>query len=99
MATNASRRGGPVPHGGRGRRGAHSPAVAFAAAVAGVTALAGLWAGLKLSLLGVRRAFRLARFVFLVATLSLYRGCPDCRKMIHSRARVCHHCGYRLSPG
>jgi hypothetical protein len=46
---------------------------------------------------GLLRAGRTGvRWLWRVAALRLYRGCPDCRRRVHADARVCRHCGYRL---
>jgi hypothetical protein len=68
------------------------------AVVAGTAGAAGAWAGLKLFLRGLRTARIAASYAYKVATLSLYRRCPDCRKLIRTDARVCRHCGYRRPP-
>jgi uncharacterized paraquat-inducible protein A len=54
------------------------------------------WAAARVSLYTVRRAIAAARFGFYVATLQLYRRCPDCKAYIHHDARLCRRCGFRL---
>lgn len=78
-----------------GRRRAALVAAAVATGLAGA---AGAWAGAKLFLRGVRTARMALRFAYSVATLTLYRRCPDCRRVMRSDARVCLHCAYRKPP-
>jgi hypothetical protein len=70
-------------------------AVVGTGVVALIGALIAARLGFAIWLRLLHRALRTARFWFLVATLSLYRPCPDCHKYIHADARVCHRCGYR----
>jgi hypothetical protein len=65
---------------------------------AGVAAVGGIVVGGKLASVGARRAVRSARFAGRVATLTLYRRCPDCATLIHTDARRCRHCGHRIRP-
>ena len=65
--------------------------------VALIGALLAARLGIAIWLRLLRRVLRTVRFWFLVATLSLYRPCPDCHKYIHADARLCHRCGYRRS--
>jgi hypothetical protein len=54
------------------------------------------WVALRGFLYTVRRGVAAARFGFHVATLQLYRRCPDCKAYIHHDARLCRRCGFRL---
>jgi hypothetical protein len=65
------------------------------AVVAGAGGLLAAWIAFRVWLAGVRRGLRVLRWSMLVATLRLYRPCPDCHKYIHADARLCHRCGYR----
>jgi ribosomal protein L40E len=56
------------------------------------------WAGVRAFVYTVRRGIAAARFGFFVATLQLYRRCPDCKAYIHHDARLCRRCGFRLRP-
>ena len=78
--------------------GARRAALIVAAVAVGVAGVASAWIGARLFLRGVRTARIAARFAYSVATLGLYRRCPDCRRLIRSDARVCLHCGYRKPP-
>jgi hypothetical protein len=66
--------------------------------VAVVGGLVAAWVALRASLYTVRRALAAVRFGFYVATLQLYRRCPDCKSYIHHDARRCRRCGFRLRP-
>ena len=70
-------------------------AAVIAAAVAAAGAIAAASIAVVLARATARRALRSARFTLRVATFRLYRPCADCRKRIHTDARVCRHCGYR----
>jgi Uncharacterised protein family UPF0547 len=69
-----------------------------AAVAAGIAGAASAWVGARLFVRGVRTARIALRFAYAVATLGLYRRCPDCRRLIRADARVCAHCGYRRPP-
>jgi hypothetical protein len=70
-------------------------AIVTAVVIAVIGALIGGRIGLRMFLFGVRRARVGVRFAFRVATLTLYRRCTDCGRMIPVDARVCWRCGYR----
>ena len=76
--------------------GSRNRTAAIAAAV--LTALGSVLTAL-ITAASARRAVRTARFAVRVATLRLYLPCADCRKRIHTDARVCRHCGYRKPVG
>jgi hypothetical protein len=63
--------------------------------VGGGTAAAGAWVGFLVALRFAAAGRDAARFGYGVATLRLYRRCPDCRRFIRGDARVCWRCGYR----
>ena len=76
--------------------GSRSRALAAAGALgAALGALIGAWLATVLARAAADRAYRAARLCLRVATFRLYRPCADCRKRIHTDARVCRHCGYR----
>jgi hypothetical protein len=56
------------------------------------------WVALGALAYTVRRGVAALRFGFYVATLQLYRRCPDCKSYIHHDARLCRRCGFRLRP-
>jgi Zn finger protein HypA/HybF involved in hydrogenase expression len=66
--------------------------------VAVLGGLVAAWVALRACLYTVRRGLAAARFGFYVATLQLYRRCPDCKSYIHHHARLCRRCGFRLGP-
>jgi hypothetical protein len=65
---------------------------------AGIATAGGIVVGGKVASVGARRALRSAKFAGRVATLTLYRRCPDCATLIHADARCCRHCGHRIRP-
>jgi hypothetical protein len=68
-----------------------------------MAALAGAFAAAKAAALGLAAATRVValgiaavRFGLRVATLRVWRRCPDCYSRIDGRARVCPHCAFRM---
>jgi hypothetical protein len=70
-----------------------SPWPKRAALIAGVVAVLGSAAATRRIAV---RAIRVCRLGYRIATLTLFRRCPDCATLIHTEARVCRHCGFRL---
>lgn len=63
----------------------------------------GAFAAAKAAALGVAAASRViavaiaaVKLGFRVATLRVWRRCPDCYRRIDGRARVCPHCAFRM---
>lgn len=67
-----------------------------AAAVGGVMALVVSWMAAVVGLRWVAAIIRGARFSFRLATLTAYRRCPDCFRVLRREARVCRSCGARV---
>jgi hypothetical protein len=72
--------------------------VVLAAAAALGGGLIGLRWWLRATVWGLRRGARAAQFAFMIATVRLYRTCPDCRRFMRFDARVCSRCGFRKKP-
>jgi hypothetical protein len=74
-------------------RSSPGPWLKRGALIAGVVALLGSAVAARRVAVRAIRAFRLG---YRIVTLSLFRRCPDCATLIHTEARVCRHCGFRL---
>jgi hypothetical protein len=65
---------------------------------AGLAGALAAWVALRAVAYAARRVLAAVRFGFYVATLQLYRRCPDCKSFIHRDAHLCRGCGFRLRP-
>ncbi len=66
-----------------------------AGTIAALAALVGAWTAAVVAARWARAGLRTARYGVRLATLTAYRRCPDCRRVLRREARVCRSCGAR----